>query len=349
MQIDFHHAVTYILARWAGFSHEQSDIIAYSSQYVDDSTYFGSVKFSDGQRYTRTASAHKALDLRNSMTEQDIRTWVPFHFLPGNCGIQADVQCNQDYYNRVVCVANSPVAKDMLDECLRQKDKDHGFHRLGITMHVYADTWAHQNFAGVENIVNDASDLDVSRPRDYRDLLDEIATILPTKLGHAQVSCCPDYPYIVWEYRNWKGKIISPINNADRFIEAADSMLLFMRRWLGNTSGGLNVTQETYLRLQLNSFQEKDADERHKQWLEEIRLGNVPGISGTPLDYSKDGQNSWKYLALRTDDEHEIVTNDLPFNPDFMQSNWKRFHDALQFHRLYVLNELLPKYGICAA
>jgi hypothetical protein len=32
-----------------------------------------------------------------------------------------------------------------------------------------------------------------------------------------------------------------------------------------------------------------------------------------------------------------------------MKSNWKLFHDALQFHRLDILNDVPPKYGICAA
>jgi hypothetical protein len=32
-----------------------------------------------------------------------------------------------------------------------------------------------------------------------------------------------------------------------------------------------------------------------------------------------------------------------------MHSDWKRFHDALQVHRLQVLHEILPRYSICAA
>ena len=36
MQKDFHYYVTYALAKTAGFSPEESEIIAYSSQLVDD-------------------------------------------------------------------------------------------------------------------------------------------------------------------------------------------------------------------------------------------------------------------------------------------------------------------------
>ena len=38
MEKDFHFYVTYALAETAGFSPEESHIIAYSSQYVDDNT-----------------------------------------------------------------------------------------------------------------------------------------------------------------------------------------------------------------------------------------------------------------------------------------------------------------------
>lgn len=41
MQIDFHHATTYVLARLAGFEHPEANIIAYSAQYVDDATNSG--------------------------------------------------------------------------------------------------------------------------------------------------------------------------------------------------------------------------------------------------------------------------------------------------------------------
>ncbi len=34
---------------------------------------------------------------------------------------------------------------------------------------------------------------------------------------------------------------------------------------------------------------------------------------------------------------------------EFLKSDWKLFHDAIQEHRLTVLHDILPKYGICVA
>lgn len=65
MQIDFHHAVTYVAARIAGFTHGEADIIAYSAQYVDDATSSGAICFDNKAMYSRISSAHKSLDLDN--------------------------------------------------------------------------------------------------------------------------------------------------------------------------------------------------------------------------------------------------------------------------------------------
>ena len=66
MQIDFHHATTYVIARDAGFNHHDADIIAYASQYVDDATCSGAVYFDNGAAYNRINSAHKMIDIRNA-------------------------------------------------------------------------------------------------------------------------------------------------------------------------------------------------------------------------------------------------------------------------------------------
>src|SRR5512142_1828215 len=65
MQIDFHHATTYVLARCAGFAPDEAGVIAYSAQYVDDAVSDAPVRFSNGAMYSRSSSAHRMLDYRN--------------------------------------------------------------------------------------------------------------------------------------------------------------------------------------------------------------------------------------------------------------------------------------------
>ena len=53
----------------------------------------------------------------------------------------------------------------------------------------------------------------------------------------------------------------------------------------------------------------------------------------------------WKAKALGVSHDLRVHT----YKPRFLTSNWKLFHDAVMAHRFFVIHELLPKYGICAA
>ena len=84
---------------------------------------------------------------------------------------------------------------------------------------------------------------------------------------------------------------------------------------------------------------------RHAAWLAAIGDGTF-GFSDQ-LTYLDAGEGSWKHLALGTlEDVGSNAGKPIPCPPGFMTSHWKYFHDALQAHRFFVLNEMLPGYGI---
>ena len=103
MQRDFHHAVTYIAARNAGFEHEQSATIAYAAQYVDDATSSGSISFDNKALYTRISSAHRTLDPENLNDVKNHLVWLPFHFLPGNGGKPAGEDPKGTFIEKILC------------------------------------------------------------------------------------------------------------------------------------------------------------------------------------------------------------------------------------------------------
>ena len=118
MQIDFHHAVTYVAARLAGFSHEEADIIAYAAQYVDDATSDGAVRFDNKAIYTRISSSHKTIDLQNLNPVDDLLVWMPFHFLPGNGGVPAGQNPDGTFIAKIVTMPDSPVAREMVQAAI---------------------------------------------------------------------------------------------------------------------------------------------------------------------------------------------------------------------------------------
>ncbi|RMH37316.1 MAG: hypothetical protein D6690_02815 [Nitrospirae bacterium] len=355
MQIDFHHAVTYVIARLAGLSHPKANVVAYCAQYVDDATNGGTVKFDNGAMYHRISSAHKMLDYRNSKALKNRHVWLPFHFLPGNDGLPAGKAPRGGFHKRLVCRPNSSVAQDMVRACLEDKKKPYGLYRLGVTMHVFADTWAHQGFAGINHKLNEAHDIESEDKQFDARFYEKIANFFISEafpLGHGAVLSYPDRPYLKWSYTNGLGERIERDNPKD-FLEAANEMCKTMRRWqLGDPDAqvdGLPREDEKKIDALLRTTKLESGDERHAVWLKKIAEGHF-SFGPTKLTYIPKGKGSWKHQALGTR-EWVDDPDDEPFHytPSFLTSHWKMFHDALQAHRFDILHDILPKYGICAA
>lgn len=361
MQKDFHYDVIYVLAQMAGFEPEESYVIAYSSQYVDDANNSGIITFSNGIQYSRISSAHESWDAVNNLIKpaENPFVWVPFHFLPGNSGLPTGQGGTPDFYNRLICLPNSNVAKEMVLECLRQniRSKPFRLHRLGITLHTYADTWAHQGFLDLKNDLNRIDNLTFIDPISREEKHGGWNERIPA-LGHGQVLTYPDLPYLYsWAYKYEDGRPSDPRNNVELFVEAADyiyQILLLSKKnevpdnidCMFSSTGGLSEFQKDHFRRAFTNFS-GSLDKRHEDWIREINSASFEGVTGFKDYYAKD-KGSWKYDALGTRLEIEIPSYKFEYNEDFLTSNWKCFHDALQIHRAYVLHELLPQYNICA-
>jgi hypothetical protein len=354
VQIDFHHGATYVIARLAGFDHLDAEVVAYAAQYVDDATNGGLIAFDNGAMYKRMSSAHRTLDYRNFRELANHRVWIPFHFLPGNGGLPAGQEPPGKFIEKLICVPDSPVARDMVALTIAARGAASGLHRLGIAMHVYADTWAHQGFAGVNHRVNAAHDLVGADGEPDHDLLSRlmnrfVSGALP--LGHGAVLSNPDKPWLVWGYTNGRGDVIARDNPTD-FMLAADAMCRAMRRYrVGDADAdvpGLLPRDRGVMNEMIRGIEDDDGDARHMQWLEAIAGGAFSFGRGAPL-YVDKGEGSWKCDALGTTEEHDLDDAVFPYTPEFMRSHWKMFHDALQEHRFDVLHHVLPRYGICAA
>lgn len=374
MQIDFHHGATYALARLAGFEHNEASIIAHSSQYVDDAVKEGVVNFTNNVKYQRIASAHKMLDYKNMDALDNQKVWVPFHFLPGNSGLP--VGDNPDkFIKKLVCEPNSYVSTDMIEACIKNHDKQYGLYQLGITMHVYGDTWAHYGFAGVKHKINRVEDLvlhnDIDNMKDkiksfFSDLWDDtiqnlLSDVMP--MGHGAALTCPDLPYLNWEYTNGLGdKVIR--NNPVDFYAASFTMFEHMcnfRKARGdeNVPEGISEQDAAVIKKNINTFKTKDEEARHNMWLDSIASGEFSfgDINREVIEYHATGEKSWKYEALELEDNDKFEQNikrddednEFEFKSEFMMSHWKLFHDALQSHHFGVARNILPKYGICIA
>ena len=352
MQIDFHHAVTYVVARWSGFDHADAATIAYAAQYVDDSTKDHPVVFADGSQYARLATAHKMLDPENFEAFADHISWVPFHFLPGAEG---------DGTEKLLCVQNSVVAQTLLARCIADchaegQRADNALHRLGITAHTYVDTWAHQKFAGILDAVNELSDLcdhqgDV--PDAWDAIKDKLAAGLIPHVGHGQALTYPDAPWLKWSYVNGRGDKVQR-DNLDLFVDAAHHLAMFFQRFRLMDSNadvpGLDQIQQNELRQMFDTLRDDDGGDRHAQWIKTLATTGFKGIEAVQLDYWPDGPQSWKGAAFGNFDvDIDIALDEKPpRTAAFDSSDWKKFQDAAHAHLNLVTAEILPAHGCTA-
>lgn len=357
MQIDGHHTLTYVVSRLAGLSHDDADIVAYSAQYVDEATNQGVIKFNNGAMYHRIASAHKMMDYRNSNELANHRVWVPFHFLPGNGGLPEGENPSGTFIEKLICKPDSHTARDMLKSMMNDRDKGYALHRLGITLHVYADTFAHQGFAGVDHKINEVTELSSGNKENDNSFLEKmknyfVSSVLP--LGHGASLSHPDKPFLTWSYIDGNGQYIKR-NNHQIFCDAADAMCRVIQCYIAKDTS-MNIEQQPGLFEEdkalianiLAEFTSEDGDKRHASWLEVISSG-IFSFGPVKLEFIPKGKGSWKHQAINQDEKKDKDTDVFTYHNDFLHSDWKLFHDALQAHRFDVLHDILPKYGICVA
>lgn len=362
MQKDFHHAVTYTCARIAGFTHQEADIISYSAQYVDDATNDGILSFEDGQRYTRMASAHSMIDRRNFSEAANHKVWVPFHFLPGNDLKEAGDNVEGSFVKKLVCKPYSAIAREVLEVCEQDKNKPYALHRLGITMHVFADTFAHQGFAGIQHKINEVNDLELLNEEVdmnsklsnfFGDVWDSVKQTLISDvvpLGHGPALTCPDKPYLEWKYINGLGEPVHR-KNIEIFEYAVRSMVADMILFRGDADYDDTNNEADYAQILKNfdEFREEKGEARHERWIESIAAGDFSFGSET-IEFIPKGVGSWKHKALGIEKSVDEKNDAKPaYTNEFLQSDWKLFHDALQAHYFDVIHDILPKYNICVA
>ena len=151
MQEDFHYYATYCAAYLAGFSHKECLEICYSAQFVDCCTVTYLSKIKAPRAAATTQLQLEMMDARTDLYGlQDItRIWASFHFLPYDLYAKKH-HCSKRYLNkyRLICGPNGYLVGDTVEEA-----KNDSLQKVGIAMHVLADTWAHRNFAGTPSLV----------------------------------------------------------------------------------------------------------------------------------------------------------------------------------------------------
>ncbi len=361
---DFHYYCIGVLCRAAGFGVEESLAIAHASQYVDDATESSPipVRFESNRLgFDPVRTAYRGLGTLSAGTwSAQKRVWVPFHFLPPQ-PFQSDLDSGFDFVVR----PDEAFVRKLLERAAGEPDPKRRLCRIGIALHTYADTWAHQDFSGrectEENDVEDIRVFDGSKAAWIDLLLENVTLDQRPEIGHAEAGGFPDIAFLQWRYQRGKNPDdVRVRNNLREFLAAARAIYAWIRSleiapavltWeelepeledlLGREPedspsllGPLDPTVP-------QKFTAAYLDERCEEWRQ--RFGN---LFPEPDRFHYDRQE-WRREALEGDADWEAYSeSDWQREPPrntrsgFWDSFWVHFHRAALRQRHRVLENL---------
>jgi len=336
MKKDFHYSVIKILARKAGFDDIEAQTIAYASQYVDDASLHLPIKISNPpnfilkhdryemKMFDPICTAHHNLDhIRSISRKAQEKVYVSFHFIPDKNFNEIKPIRDKHYITKENGKFVNTLVKKAINELkiasnLERKQK---LIKLGMILHSYADTWAHQGFSGIRSPFNDIKDLKLKKDKKRYSNLPSIVHI-----GHLEARDYPDITNIEWKYRYKKRKNFSNAKiirkNYDIFFDASKHIF----HYLCEANEKLAVDDlwnafKSDLYYCLKKPKDGDGELKENTFKEKF----------TSINFEYD-ENLWKKIALNSEDDAD-------------KNNWFYFHIEAYNHRNYI-ESMIPSINI---
>ena len=348
MQLDMHFYGVYALARAAGIKADTARIIAYASQFVDDAIDDDKIVLSSNNALLPLMTSHRPLDYKNTIPSDQWRVWIPFHFLPGNKG--------NTFTQKMICQMHSEPVKAMIENALDSKHEDYWPYLIGITAHVYADTFSHYGFIGIEDELNKVKQKSIDITNNSKNIFQYIeikfeefkSRFLGTfaervPIGHGAVATLPDRPYLKWEfkYESKNNKSETNRDNSSTFYDGCESLFKFFSDFVEicPKEKDLNIAKnwdQISKKIKTLVKNQTPISERIDLWKDYISKGIFCNVE--PLDKKiYYDLNLWR--SRRTG--FNIQSED-----DIIQTDAYKFIKASCIHKDFVLYDLLPSIGL---
>ena len=381
-----HYYGTYAMARAAGLKPKDAQVIAYSAQFVDDSTHTDSNQNKDGGLLYAVATAHHSeqaiADTMLHETKGQRRMWIPFHFYPGNMG--------DSLSKKLICQKNSSLVNEMFDNHINRSREKLPFilHLIGIASHVYIDTFSHYGFSGLSSRNNKADQSTFNFPKNkskelsihhktftkkyrkefhrknwresvnkqkligrFADKYPKIAGCISSwathALGHGSVATCPDLPFLEWSFTYEQNRQPSgKRDNPKTFLEGCEKL------------------HEKLLKFSKLYYQNEKIKYRDFSEIKKAVKEILSYTSSVEKGYNErsdkwkeavqsgklfDNVNHKEFLDYNEKDwriQKDELFKKLQSSAEAVKLNVYKFHQAANYHRHYTLKELLPKYGL---
>jgi len=343
MQKDFHYYALYYLSLCAGIEPDAAYKIAYSSQYVDNSTEFEKILLLDKKGKEGFIDPVRTAHNRLESFWKDVweKIYYPFHFVPGHKKEnQTEKSIDEKYITKEG--KSNEIATEYLKRAIETKNP----YRIGIALHPYADTYSHQNFSGRWSGVNDVEKMQVyvgnlRRNKMKLNLWLFFAKIIRKpipEIGHGEALMTPDITNYTWVYFNYKNEYV-PAANDERFMSYAENVYNDFLPTIpselrkNNPEEFENIKKKIWLGIKRNK-------RKCKYWKKLIseKLGTKKIRKYNKLEWRKEALKG----KIRWDKRKHLSQKKFAFVPKdkFIESNWLNFHRAALGHRQVALKIL---------
>ncbi|SDL33519.1 DUF6765 family protein [Halarsenatibacter silvermanii] len=321
MDIEFHYYVTYLICVGAGLDAERAHKIAYSAEYVDDNNVVFEINKDTENEYKNYIS--QTFNITKPQTKLQ-RIYPFFHFVPGDVDEYsnklADEKCPP-----LTTTPNNSNANEMLEKALNSENP----YKIGLAIHAFTDTWAHQNFIGLAQGYN------------------SITLKNPIDICHTNARRSPDIPDETWEDPRLDDE---KVVNKERFLDALDKTYEKLFAYYGN---GDKVKEK--LKNDISQIIDK-WDERADRIHQYKELALKYGTEKMPEYY----EHEWFNRAVEEDYpekyELEIPYIGIEFNPknqflkeynwkdtdSYKETDWYKFQEAVKEHQ-QMMEEILSE------
>ena len=272
MDISFHYFAVKSVARAAGYDEEKAQRIASFSQFIDDYNWYSYFRAGNIPEYIKADELDivysKTLNILNPVTTGfydwvDMATLIlprpqkytvsAFHFIP------QDAQSIAENDNRAVPATLNDgsyissmlqdLKNDINNNAVNESD---ALMRMGMLLHTFADTYAHQLFTGYADAVNSVELIsatdnitgeDATKKyhfwiEEWLTKLEEIFKITPPTIGHMAIAHVPDLSHLSFEmeYRRADGTVHRHSrSNTSTFVNTCQQLYNYMRDILGSS------------------------------------------------------------------------------------------------------------------
>jgi hypothetical protein len=209
-------------------------------------------------------------------------------------------------------------ARAVFKAALESKD----LFRIGIAVHMFADTFAHQNFVGYYESFNSMKGL--------------LEKAIPD-VGHADAKHAPDWPALAWEDKRLIRKNAS-IDNKERVLAAAERILEELCKYRDPACPSETLEQKkSMLRVEIDkAIGDHDAKNQEQR----NRIARYKNIIGD--EFREYGEDDWLHNAVSLGFLGEVNPwARRRWKPDHEQSNWYRFQEAVKNHQWFAMDNIL--------